>query len=206
MGGGRAYKEEELGIMTGLTWKGSFFQSVQRYERASLLRDAALKENLTDWTKYLTEAVVQTCRCIGWHAAARGHELDVLPIPHFEYLSLDVVAFRSDPGSNWHFPIGVMELENSQDEDRIAYSLWKLLCVRSDLRIVFCYRRHSSQGPALVSHLSQEVAKALPIEDRISLKGETCIVVGGKNDSATFPYGFFKWWQLDNNTGNFNVM
>jgi hypothetical protein len=187
-------------------WKDAFFQSVQRYESASLLRDAALKENLTDWTKYLTEVVVQTCRCVGWQAASKGHELDMLPISHFEYLSLDVVAFRSGPGSAWRFPVGVMELENSPDEDRIAYSLWKLLCVRSELRIVFCYRRLSSQGSALVCYLAQEIVKALPVEDRMSLKGETYVVVGSRNDSATFPYGFFKWWQLDNNTGNFNVM
>ena len=192
--------------MTGGRWKEAFFQSVQQYESASLLRDAALMENLTDWTKYLTEVVVQTCKCIGWQAAARGHELDLLPISHFEYLSLDVVAFRPGPGGAWRFPVGIMELENSPDEDRIAYSLWKLLCVRSELRIVFCYRRLSSQGSALVSCLAQEVVRVLPVEDRMSLKGETYVVVGGKNDSATFPYGFFKWWQLDNNTGNFNVM
>jgi hypothetical protein len=206
VGGGRADPEEELGTMTVGRWKEAFFQLVQQYESANLLRDAALTENLTEWTKYLTEAVVQTCRCIGWQAAARGHELDMLPITHCEYLSLDVVAFRSGPGSAWRFPIGVMELENSPDENRIAYSLWKLLCVRSDLRIVFCYRRLSSQGSALVSYLGQEVVKALPVEDRMRLKGETYVVVGGRNDSATFPYGFFKWWQLDNNTGNFNVM
>ena len=165
-----------------------------------------MTENLTDWTKYLTEAVVKTCRCMGWQAAARGHELEVLPIHHFEYLSLDVVAFRTDPGCAWRYPIGVMKLENSSDENRIAYSLWKLLCVRSELRIVFCYRRLSGQGSALVSYLSQEVVKALPVEDRMNLKGETYVVVGSRNDSATFPYGFFKWWQLDNNTGNFKVM
>lgn len=33
-----------------------------------------------------------------------------------------------------------MELENSRDSERIAYSLWKVLCVRAELRIVFCYR------------------------------------------------------------------
>lgn len=206
MGGGSADQEEEPGTMTGGRWKEAFFQSVQQYEGASLLRDAALKENLTDWTRYLTEAVVQTCRSMGWQAAARGHELDMLPISRFEYLSLDVVAFISGSDTSWRFPVGVTELENSQDEERIAYSLWKVLCVRSNLRIVFCYRRLSSQGPALVSYLSQEVVKALPIEDRMNLKGETFLVVGSRNDSASFPYGFFKWWRLDNNTGNFNVM
>ncbi len=33
--------------------------------------------------------------------------------------------------------------------------------------------------------------------------GKTLVVVGNRNDSATFPYGFFKWWSLDINTGTF---
>jgi len=206
VGGGRLDKEEEPGTMTGKRWKEAFFPVVSRFEKASLLRESALQENLTDWTKYLTEAVVQTCMSIGWQAAAKGSKLDTLPIQHFEYLSLDVVAFNSDPGGKWRYPLAAIELENSQNDERIAYSLWKVLCVRSNLRIVFCYRCLSGQGQSLISYLGQEVVRALPIEDRMRLKGETYVVVGSRNDSATFPYGFFKWWQLDNNTGNFNVM
>ncbi len=192
--------------MTAGTWKEAFFSVVSRFERASLLRDSALQENLTDWTKYLTEAVVQTCESIGWQAAAKGSKLDTLPIQNFEYLSLDVVAFSIGPDGKWRYPLAAIELENSQNDERIAYSLWKVLCVRSSLRIVFCYRRFSDQGQGLIGYLSQEVVKALPVEDRMSLKGETYVVVGSRNESATFPYGFFKWWQLDDNTGNFNVM
>ena len=139
-------------------------------------------------------------------SAARGNKLHILPVPHSEYLTLDVMAFAPTSAGGWIFPIAVAELENSSDEVRIAYSLWKVLCVRSDLRIVFCYRRLSGQGQSLIRYLGQEIVKALPIEDRMSLKGETYVVIGGRNDSATFPYGFFKWWHLDNNTGNFNVM
>jgi len=84
--------------MTGGRWKDVFFPVVSRFEKASLLRESALQEDLTDWTKYLTEAVVQTCESIGWQSAAKGSKLDTLPIQHFEYLSLDVVAFCSDPG------------------------------------------------------------------------------------------------------------
>jgi hypothetical protein len=206
VGGGRADKEEEPGTMTGGKWKDAFFPVVSRFEKASLLREAALQENLTDWTKYLTEAVVQTCDSLGWMSAARGNKLHILPVPHSEYLTLDVMAFAPTSTDGWCFPVAVAELENSPDEERIAYSLWKVLCVRSDMRIVFCYRRSFADAPKLVSYLGHVVVKALPVADRLSLKGETYVVVGGKNDSAAFPYGFFKWWQLDKNTGNFNVM
>jgi len=187
-------------------WKEAFLRTVQHYENAGLLRSAAQDERLADWTAHLTGAVVQTCDSLGWVSAAKGNKLHILPVPHCEYLTLDVMAFSPTSAGGWCFPVAVAELENSPDERRIAYSLWKVLCVRSDLRIVFCYRRSFDDAPKLVSYLGRVVVAALTIEDRMSLKGETYVVVGGKNDSAAFPYGFFKWWQLDKNTGNFNVM
>lgn len=187
-------------------WKEAFLRTVQHYENAGPLREAALDERLGDWTACLTEAVVRTGESLGWVSAARGNELHILPVPHSEYLTMDVMAFAPTSARGWSFPVAIAELENSLDEDRIAYSLWKVLCVRSDLRIVFCYRHSFSSAPALVSYLGSQVIRALSVAERMSLKGETCLVIGSKNDSSTFPYGFFKWWQLDKNTGNFNVM
>lgn len=187
-------------------WKEAFLRTVQHYENAGPLRSAAQDERLADWTAHLTGAVVQTCDSLGWKAAARGNKLHILPVPHCEYLTLDVMAFAPASACGWCFPVAVAELENSPDERRIAYSLWKVLCVRSDLRIVFCYRHSFDDAPALVSYLARVVVAALTIEDRMSLKGETYVVVGSRNDSATFPYGFFKWWQLDKNTGHFNIV
>ena len=187
-------------------WKEAFLQTVQRHENAELLRAAALDERMGDWTACLTRAVVQSCDSLGWMSAARGNKLHSLPVPHSEYLTMDVMAFAPASKGGWSFPVAVAELENSQDEERIAYFLWKVLCVRSDLRVVFCYRRSFADAPTLVSYLGRSVVKPLSIEDRMSLRGETCVVVGSRGDSASFPYGFFKWWLLDKNTGNFNVL
>ena len=41
---------------------------------------------------------------------------------------------------------------------------------------------------------------------RVKLEGRTVIVVGSRGDADTFPYGFFKWWRLDRNTGQFHLM
>ena len=187
----------------GEEWKDDFLQTIRRYENASLLREASVEERLGDWTKYLTSVVVETCETLGWKASAKGHQLKLLPIPRYEYLTLDVVAFPE--GVRWRFPVAVMELENSKNDDKIAYSLWKVLCARADLRVVFCYRRHSGQGPELIEHLC-EVVEGMGIEGRMRLEGETLIAMGTRDDSTQFPYGFFKWWRLDHNTGTFNVM
>src|SRR5689334_20183102 len=126
-------------------WRASFLQTVQQHERAMPLREAALKGTLGVWTKELTAVVVSTCEAMDWRASAKGHRLELLPVLGSEYLSMDVMAFPEGK-KRWRFPSAVIELENSQNDDRVAYSLWKVLAVTADLRIVFCYRRSSSKG------------------------------------------------------------
>ncbi len=179
-----------------------FWQIAQQQEYATPLKDASIRRRLGDWTRTLTAVTVETCRAVGWQASAKGHHLDLLPIPHFEYLTLDVMAFEAGE-TGWRFPSAVLELENSQDNDRIAYSLWKVLCVRSGLRVVFCYRQHTDEGPALIRFLREEVVQTMPLMERVNLSGQTLVVIGNRDDAATFPYGFFKWWQLDPATGTF---
>lgn len=166
------------------------------------LKDASLSGKLKPWTTTLTECVVSACRDIGWRASARAHECELLPVSRSEYLALDVMAFSAGD-KRWLFPTAVMELENSQDEDKIAYSLWKVLCVRAELRIVFCYRKDASAAPALIQHLRTEVTDAMGLQGRLNLDGRTFVVVGSRSEANTFPFGFFKWWELNTHTGRF---
>ncbi len=183
-------------------FRESFFTVVQGAELAAALKQAAATANLGVWTRALTEAAVLTCRAIGLIASARGHKLDLLPIHRSEYLALDVMAF-AEGEKRWRFPVTVMELENSPREDQIAYSLWKVLSVRADLRIVFCYRHDSEQISALLRHLREEVIEAMGLVGRVKLEGVTLIVVGSHSEADTFPFGYFGWWSLDTNTGKF---
>jgi len=120
-------------------WFRSFMEVVQRHEASAPLRDAAVRGQLGRWTTSLTRVVVSTCEGVGWKAAAKGHRSDLLPVPREEYLALDVAAFEPAGDRRWRFPIAVFELENSRADDPVAYSLWKVLCVRAALRVVFCY-------------------------------------------------------------------
>ena len=101
------------------------------------------------------------------------------------------------------FPVGVFELENSPVDDFVAYALWKVLCVRASLRVVFCYRGDASQGAEMVRHLADQVIQAMEIPTRMRIGGETLVVVGSRSETAIFPYGFFKDWTLDANTARF---
>lgn len=177
---------------------------LKQTEFSDLLKKAALEARMCDWTKALTGVVVVAFQQAGFRAAAKGHLLDCLPVSRNEYLSLDVVAFPQGPTA-WHFPIGAVELENSQDDKIIAYSLWKVLCVRADLRVVFCYRKTEDGISKLIRILRDEVIGGMHTQSRIDLMGETLIVVGTRGEINTFPYGFFKWWRLEKNTGRFEL-
>ena len=186
-------------------WQSAFYETVNRYEIAEPLRDASLREDLRAWTTALTAVVVATCASVGWRASAKGHRADLLPVSRGEYLALDAMAFAGGE-SRWRFPTAVFELENSATDDVVAYSLWKVLSVRADLRVVFCYRPSPQDGPTLVRLLKNDVVQAMGIAGRAALGGETLVVVGSRDNAATFPHGFFKWWKLDTNTGAFRVM
>ncbi|MCU1304907.1 MAG: hypothetical protein JWQ87_5191 [Candidatus Sulfotelmatobacter sp.] len=184
-------------------WYEKFMETVQRHESSPLLKDSAIRGQLGNWTTALTGVVCSTCEAMGWKAAAKGNRSTLLPIARQEYLALDVVAFEPAGDRRWRFPIAAIELENKREDDFVAYSLWKVLCTRADLRIVFCYRKDSAKGVTLVRHLSEQVATAMEIQKRSQIGGETMLIVGSKNESATFPYGFFKEWQFDTNLGRF---
>jgi len=184
-------------------WYGKFMDIVQRHESSTLLKDAAIRGQLGRWTTALTAVVCSTCESMGWKAAAKGNRSTLLPVVRQEYLALDVVAFEPAGDRRWRFPIAAIELENSGEDDRVAYSLWKVLCTRAELRIVFCYRKGAAEGSTLVRHLSEQIALAVGIKERTRIGGETMLIVGSRDESATFPYGFFKEWRFDMNLGRF---
>lgn len=185
-------------------WYAKFMDTVRQHPASVALQEAAQRAQLTEWTRALTTIVVGSCEAMAWKGVAKGHKSTILPVPRQEFLGLDVVAFEPAGERRWRFPVAVFELENSTADDRVAYSLWKVLCVRSQLRVVFCYRQDSGDGSKLVRHLAAEVARAMEIPERTAVIGETLVVVGSRDETKTFPYGFFKDWLFDANVGRFS--
>jgi hypothetical protein len=188
-----------------IRWKTSFFKLLESDLRANQLKEASIEENLDTWTKLLTGIVTDNCRAIGWTTAALGHKCNTLPVSRSEYLSLDIMAFNKGR-ARWQFPIAVFELENKRDPNYISYALWKLLCVRASLRVLFCYRPTPKEGSDLVSLLNQEVIQPIPVEERVKVDGSLILCVGNRHHAGTFPYDFFRWWEFDKDTGTFTRM
>ncbi len=191
--------------LSALEWTGSLYTTLNgELETVQKLRDAAIASDLTGWTQALTGLVVESLRNIELDVAGKGHRCTALPVAREEYLAIDVTAFKRTKGA-WRYPVAVCELENSTDEDVVAYALWKVLCVRNALRVVFCYRSARTDGPRLVDALTDRVVAAMAPQDRQLLMGDTIVFVGSRNESATFPYGFFQAWRLNRNLGRFET-
>lgn len=184
------------------TWREEFFKVVMSDRFSKPLKEASLHGDLRDWTVSLTDVVASICERNNWIPAARGHRAAMMPESREEYLGVDVMAFEKSPHP-WLFPQAAIELENSASDDKVCYALWKVLNVKTELRIVFCYRPEAEEGTRLVKYLSDQVIGSLGIERRMKLEGKTLVVVGYRNRAETFPYSFFKWWILNSNTGQF---
>lgn len=186
-------------------WRAEFSNQIQQPGLSEDLKRAALSEELSSWTSSLTTAVVRSCESLGWDAAAKWNSSNRLPQPGKEYLSIDVTALPSKEERDipWPLPAAVFELENHRKDVRVAYSLWKVLCVRVMLRVVIAFRPDWERTRQLVGHLQEQVIGGLTPEQRVTLGGETVVVVGNRGEGETFPWGYFKFWRLDTNLGRF---
>lgn len=187
------------------TWRDVFQQVVQQPEIAAPLKFASLAEDLKAWTASLTKATVESCRQLDWLAAAKEHRLETLPKAGQEYLNLDVMACSSEgkAGGRWRLPLAVFELENHRTDDKVAYSLWKVICVRAELRVVFAFRRDWEESRRSVDAVCRDVIGSISVADRSAISGETALIIGNRGEGETFPWGYFKCWLLDSNIGRF---
>ena len=191
-------------------WYQAFLNMLKEHEVATSLKEAAIKGSMGKWTKCLTTVVIKSCKELGWSACAKDHVSEFLPISRGEYLGLDIMAFKQDKNGvqsinelGWFFPVAVFELENRIENRYIEYSMWKVICTRANLRVVLCYRREPQEGSMLIREIQDSVFKSLKPDEFKSFEN-TMIVIGSRNKSDTFPYGFFKDWILDTQTGKFS--
>ncbi len=192
----------------GTQWWAAFWNRLQQPGEAMPLKAAAIGGELKRWTSHLTAMTVRSCYDVGWRAAAKGFQLNLPPQSGQEYLGIDILAFdgalAAEERQAWPLPIAAFELENSPKDDRVAYSLWKVLCLRVALRVVFAYRGDWEEARKMIGSLTRDVLSALSTEERAQLPGETVVVIGSKGEGSTFPWGYFKRWQLEQNTGRFD--
>ncbi len=188
-------------------WYYRLRQMICQSEFAEPLRQAALANRRGQWTRVLTRAVVGTCHSYGWKASAREHETKALPVPRQEYLGLDVIAFENNSPEavpRWRLPVAVFELENRDNLDIIAYSLWKVMVVRCSLRGVFCYRTQPEKVTELVGAMGQVIIDSMTSSP--DDKAPLLLVVGTRSKAEMFPDGFFQPYHWDTERRRFRSL
>ena len=186
------------------SWHTAFVEVIRASSIGDPLRDASVAGKRKAWTASLTAAVVQSCQRMQWQAAGQKHKLELLPQHGQEYLSLDVMGFDSNAAKGrWPMPVAVFELENDRTDDRVAYSLWKVLCVKAPLRVVFAFRTDWEAGRKSVQNIGQDLIGSLSPQQLHDLRGDTAIIFGNRGEGEHFPDGFFKCWLLDTERGKF---
>ena len=179
-------------------WYAEFVEVVRTSSVGYPLRDASVDGDLKAWTTSLTKAVVLACKQMKWKAAGKAHKLDLLPKAGQEYLSLDVMGFDAESAcGRWPLPIAAFELENDKNDDRVAYSLWKTLCVQAELRVVFAFRPDWDAGRESVRSIGRDVIHSLSMQQLHDLAGDTAMIFGNRGSGNHFPDGFFKCYLLD---------
>lgn len=184
-------------------WRSSFGDYLSNSSVADSLKAASVAADLASWTSSLTTVILRNCEEMGWIASGRWNPSRRLPKTGKEYLGMDVMAFPQGPEPRWPMPLAVFELENSPTDLRVAYSLWKVLCLRVPLRVVFAYRPDWESSRELITVLAEDVIGGLSAEERMAIVGQTVVAVGNRGEGDTFPWGYFKFWMLNSNLGRF---
>ena len=143
------------------------------------------------------------CRVVGKHPACKADS--------GEYLGIDAMFFdKSKYGATWKvgdwdpfiLPSAIVELENDYNRKKIAYCLWKLLCIRCELRILICYQKKWKR----IDSLKIELENIITSKGLMS-KGEKELIVIIGDDTE----GDKKWkagiadWQSYLNVFKWNV-
>jgi hypothetical protein len=97
----------------------------------------------------------------------------------------------------------VFELEHQMKPGRDEDSLWKVLNVVAQLRVVVAYRPEWEAANALPGELAASVVRSMPMDRWSTLEGETLLVIGSRSDGGSFPWGYFRFWRFDRGVGRF---
>ena len=131
------------------------------------LEEIEENKNLTDggWTKILGNIlgnIGEKTKCY----VAQKRSRESKDEHSGEYLNIDAM-FLDDSYNKlvkdkneydpFVLPRVIVELENDPDKDKIAYSLWKLLCIRASLRVLICYGKGEDIINELVAFLENVI-------------------------------------------------
>ena len=117
-----------------------------------------------EWTQFLREVMEGIGSEMDCHVVKRQSRtsndsyeylnIDAMFIDNTEYDLAEEGNAKYDP---FVLPRVVIELENNSDCQRISYCLWKILCVRSRIRVLICYQKNRDDVNSLRGRLEEVI-------------------------------------------------
>jgi len=121
-------------------------------------------------------------------------KIDVFYIHEREYEFFDEDPEDYDP---FVLPEGVVELENKYEIAKIKQCLWKLLCIRSPLRILICYQKNKEEVIKLKQDLEDMIIKNELMKGD---NGTLLVVIGDESKGNSKNWReYFKIFELKRN-------
>ena len=177
--------------MNSRAWLNYFLQTCRYLEDQSKCEG----EQWTEFLRKVVDVVGDKINCIAIRSRQKSNlkkYLDIFAF-YFEKSDYDLQIGMSDHEDPFALPSAVVELENSLDINKIAYCLWKILCVRAPIRVLICYQKNMDKKLSLAKHLENIIWQRSLMRDD---KGDLLVIIGNdkKGESSWEDYlSVFEW-------------
>ena len=170
--------------MRGRLWPNYFIEMIvakrQEYPVEQSFKDA-------EWTEFIKKVMDGIGEKMNCHVARiRPENREASG----EYLNIDAVfidnaEYALTKESEWDpfaLPRAVVELENSYKTMKISYCLWKILCIRSPIRVLICYQRNTKGVKDLKERLENVIWQGSLMK---GTDGDLLVIIGDDSVSES---------------------
>jgi hypothetical protein len=184
--------------MTGEIFLEAFFSSISDlYDKGKWDQRVHISDPV--WTSFMERVIGDVSAKLKCYPAMRSQDKEANR-ESYEYLTIDAMLFdlgkyKNDNQDPLIIPSLILEHENDDKHKRIKYCLWKLLMVRSPIRVLICYQGDQSKIKDLISELAGTVIDGQLME---SERGELLVLIGNqdyKEDDTWKDYFTVLRWQ-----------
>jgi len=156
----------------------------------------------TEFMKKVMERVAKRMKCyvVQRRPHIKNESWEYLKIDAFFISNSDYERLNKKTKKGWDpfvLPQTVIELENSNDKNKISYCLWKILCIRAPLRVLICYQNGTIKVSRLRKHLEGVIRQGRLMK---GAEGDLLVIIGDdsvKEDAKWDEYFCTFQWQND---------
>ena len=163
--------------MTGQQWLSSFIESLAELEEESNTNKDA------EWTRFMVKVMKLIGKKTNNYVISKDpdNKRDSGEYLNIDALFIDNLAYDNWNSEDWDPPVlpsAAVELENNDSFEKITYCLWKILCLRAEVRVLICYQKNEAKIAALKRHL-EDTIKSRNLMERD--EEELFIIIGDEN-------------------------